>query len=293
MENDKPKFADVKNDLAFHKIFGNTKKTAALISFINAILRLPKDKKITFLEILNPYQVPNVQDAKSIIVDIKAKDKKGKEYIIEMQVADITSFDKRVLYYTSKNFADQIKRGDSYQKLNPIIFIGILNFTYTSSTKYLSKHQILDVETHESYLNAIEYYFVELPKFTKIKNELSDLVDEWLYFIKNAESFEKIPTDIKDEGLKNAYEDAAFFSWTKEELAAYDYMYMIQQDIRGREELALKRAKEEGKAEGMEKMAERTNEIIRNLIKAGLSNEIISKSTGLSIAEIEKMRNKI
>ena len=66
------KFVDVKNDMAFHKIFGTANKTEALMSFINAILKLPEENKITFLEILNPYQLPNVQDAKSIIIDIKA-----------------------------------------------------------------------------------------------------------------------------------------------------------------------------------------------------------------------------
>ena len=143
MENIQNKFVDVKNDMAFHKIFGNADKTQALISFINAILKLPKDKMITFLEILNPYQLPNVQDAKSIIIDIKARDDHKKEYIIEMQVADINSFDKRVLYYTSKNFADQIKRGDSYQKLNPIIFIGF-SFWY-ESPRFIWSAKFLEV----------------------------------------------------------------------------------------------------------------------------------------------------
>ncbi len=31
------KFVDVKNDVAFHKIFGNGNKTEALISFLNAV----------------------------------------------------------------------------------------------------------------------------------------------------------------------------------------------------------------------------------------------------------------
>jgi hypothetical protein len=33
-------FADIKNDIAFRKIFGNEQKTAPLISFLNAALQL-------------------------------------------------------------------------------------------------------------------------------------------------------------------------------------------------------------------------------------------------------------
>ncbi len=36
-------FADIKNDIAFRKIFGNEKKTEILISFLNAVLKLERN----------------------------------------------------------------------------------------------------------------------------------------------------------------------------------------------------------------------------------------------------------
>lgn len=36
------KFVDIKNDIAFRKIFGNENKQEILISFLNAVLELPK-----------------------------------------------------------------------------------------------------------------------------------------------------------------------------------------------------------------------------------------------------------
>ncbi len=297
MKKENPKFVDVKNDMAFHKIFGTTGKTEALMSFINAILKLPEERKITFLEILNPYQLPNVQDAKSIIIDIKARDKDKKEYIIEMQVADIVAFDKRVQYYVAKNFADQIVRGEPYSKLNPVIFIGILDFNYSPSPNYLSTHKTINVETHESYLTGIEYNFVELPKFTKTADELTDLADEWLYFIKNAAFLKALPSDIMDKGLQTAYADAGFFSWTKEELAAYDYMIMIQQDLKGREELAVIKAEQKSTEKGIEKGIEKGSknekiEIAKKMLQKGFSIEVIAEVTGLSVEEIEKIKQE-
>ena len=42
------KFVDVKNDVAFRKIFGNENKTEIIISFLNAILKLEGDKRIEY-----------------------------------------------------------------------------------------------------------------------------------------------------------------------------------------------------------------------------------------------------
>ncbi len=45
-------FADIKNDIAFRKIFGNENKTEILISFLNAVLKLEGNKQIMWVEIL-------------------------------------------------------------------------------------------------------------------------------------------------------------------------------------------------------------------------------------------------
>ncbi len=81
-------FADVKNDIAFRKIFGNEHKKEILISFINAVLRLDDTNCIVDLEILNPYQPPRIAGLKGSIIDIKARDLNNNFYIVEMQVAN-------------------------------------------------------------------------------------------------------------------------------------------------------------------------------------------------------------
>jgi predicted transposase/invertase (TIGR01784 family) len=161
-------FADIKNDIAFRKIFGNENKTEILISFLNAVLKLEVAKKITWVEILNPYQVPIVLGAKSTILDVKAKDKAGNEYIVEMQVTDKLGFAKRVVYYSAKSYSAQLNVGEDYYKPKPTIFIGILNFEFLETTHYLSRHLILDAETHEHKLKDLDFNFIELPKFVII-----------------------------------------------------------------------------------------------------------------------------
>lgn len=64
--------------------------------------------------------MPAIKGGKVTIVDVKSRDQSGKNYIVEMQVAEVEGFDKRVLYYASKSYSAQIERGDIYEKLNPI-----------------------------------------------------------------------------------------------------------------------------------------------------------------------------
>ncbi|MDX2195579.1 MAG: Rpn family recombination-promoting nuclease/putative transposase [Cytophagales bacterium] len=268
------KFVDVKNDVAFRKIFGNENRKEVLISFLNAVLLLNTDQKIVDVEILTPYQLPDIKGGKVTIVDIKAKDQNQKTYIVEMQVAEIDGFDKRVLYYASKSYTAQIERGDEYEKLNPTFFIGILDFEVTQNPSYINRHKITDVETGENFIKDIEFNFIELPKFNKTASELTTIVDQWVYFIKNAENLEVIPESVKDEGLKYAYQSADKHNWTKQELEAYDYVLMREQDDRGRLTFAAKKVQKD---------------IAKNFLKTGNSIEIVAQNTGLTIEEVEKL----
>jgi len=235
------KFVDVKNDIAFRKIFGNEKKKVILISFLNAVLSLEGKDRIKEVALLNPFQLPRIAGEKSSIIDVKATDEKGSTFIVEMQVAEPAGFDKRVLYYTSKDYAGQINIGEEYPKLRPVYFIGVLDFNYFSGKNYLSSHLIVDEETGESVFKDLKFRFIELPKFNKKVNELKNIIDKWTFFIKNADELEVMPDNVDDEGLKEAYEAAAQHNWTKEEYDAYIYAGIREQDEKGRIELAEKK----------------------------------------------------
>ena len=238
------KFADPKNDVAFRKIFGNEAKKVILISFLNSVLSLEGDRKIIDLEFRNTFQLPRITGLKSSVIDVKVKDQAGTTYIVEMQLSEVSGFDKRVQYYVSKEYASQIEKGDEYSKLTPVVFIGILEFEYFDGHNYLTRHLILNKETGKNELKDINFNFIELPKFKKELKECKTLTDKWIYFIKNAKSLDVIPPDVNDEGLKEAYTESDRHNWTKDELDSYDYFLMREQDERGKVELAEKRAEE-------------------------------------------------
>jgi len=281
------KFVDIKNDIAFRKIFGNENKKEILISFLSAVLELPKGKKIKKIEIKNPYQLPEIKDLKSSILDVKVTDERNINYIVEMQVEELEGFDNRVQYYTAKQYSSQIEKGDDYPKLNQVIFIGILDFIFfDDDDEYITRHRTVNVRTQKSKLNGMEYNFVELPKFTKKIKECKTLVDKWIYFIQNAQNLNVIPADVKDEGLKHAYEDADRHNWTKVELEAYHYAEMRKQDDKGKTDIAIRKATEKAKEE--EKI-----EIAIEMIKENIPPNQICKITKLTMETIEKLTNEL
>ncbi len=310
------KFVDIKNDVAFRKIFGNENKTEVIISFINATLDLPEGRRITSVEINNTFQLPPIIGLKASIVDVRVTDQNDSSYIVEMQVEEKQGFDKRLQYYTAKRYVSQISTGEQYPELKPVIFIAILDYNLTTSKDYTSRHLILDKKTNEHCLKDFEYNFVELKKFNKNLEDITELSDKWIYFLKHSDKLDEIPEHVKDEGLTAAYKSANTHSWSKEELLDYDYAAMRKQDERGKYTIHYERGEKAGIEKGMEKgiekgiekekknseklikkaeeekqKAEKNNNIIKLYYKDKKTIEEISTITSKSIAFIKKVLN--
>ena len=279
-------FVDMKNDVAFRKIFGNKKKTKSLISFLNAVLELEGYNRVAKVSFVDPNLLARVKGEKSSVIDVRATDQKGRQFIIEMQVADKSGFAKRVQYYTSKDYSLQILQGEDYPLLNPTYFIGILNFPFGTNAHYHTRHLTIDQASGEHLLKDLQYSFIQLTKFKKKEHELVTLVDKWTYFLKNAKKLKVAPDNTDDEGLKEAYEEANKHNWTKDELLTYDVASMREQDARGELEKAKLDGKEEGEEESKQKIA-------RASLAKGLSVLLVSEITDLPIEDVQKIADEL
>jgi predicted transposase/invertase (TIGR01784 family) len=268
-------FADVKNDIAFRKIFGNEQNTAPLISFLNASLELEGDSRVVSVSIANPYQFTRIAGEKATILDVRATDQSGRKFVVEMQVADKTGFDKRVQYYISRDYSMQIDKGEDYPLLSPAYFIGILDFPFGTDTDYHTRHLILNKNTQEHLLKDVQFSFIELPKFDKEEEELGTPIDKWTFFIKHSEELHVIPDFAnEDEGLKTAFMEADKYQWTKEEIIAYDNVTI----------------KEADEVQEKLKVAEKAREeMIIGMHEEGLGNQQIAKISKKSEAEVAKI----
>ena len=282
------KFADITNDIAFLKIFRNDTKKKTLISFLNAVIDLPGNEQIIDIEIIKTFQLGQLSGGNSTIVDVKAKDEKGNTFIVEIQVPEFDFFHKRILYYTSQGYVSQIDKGVQYDKLSPVYFIGILEFEIGQNPNYFSRHKVLDIETKEQIIQDVEFNFIELPKFNKTIDQLETSIDQWTFFIKNAENLTLIPKNVKDEGLKEAYTEANQQNWTKLELEDYMRALIKERDEIGRLEFAVRKAEKSAEIRGEIKGEIRgLLKVAKNMSQKGFSKSDIMEFTGLSEAELE------
>lgn len=179
------KFLDVKTDFAFKKVFGSEDSKDLLIDFLNSIITFDNKNKIETLAIVAPYNIPMLKGMKDTYVDVKAELSNNSHVIIEMQVLSHEGFEKRILYNAAKKYSAQLKRGEDYHLLNPVIALTITDFSlFSEQADLISQYKLLEKQRLTEYSDDIELIFIELPKFTKKESELKSIQDKWLFFIK-------------------------------------------------------------------------------------------------------------
>jgi predicted transposase/invertase (TIGR01784 family) len=274
------RFLDVKTDYAFKRVFGSEGSQPVLISFLNAILEYEGEQAIVDLTIVDPYQIPLLLGMKDTYVEVKAVLANGRHVIIEMQVLNVAGFEKRILHNAAKEYATQLRRGEDYTLLNPVIALTFTDFNmFDGSPDVLSRFRLLERKRFIEYSDDVELIFVELPKFTRELNALKTIQDKWIYFVKNAGSLEYIPEPLASVPRINE----AFGLINEAAMSAAELEIQFKRRdfiILQRGSLAL--AEEKGMEKGVEKVA-------RNLLDI-LDDAMIAAKTGLSVAQAKLLR---
>jgi predicted transposase/invertase (TIGR01784 family) len=291
------KFLDVKTDYAFKRVFGSAESVPLLISFLNAILDYTGDDAISDLTILDPYLAPKLQGMKDTYVDVRAKLKNGSSVIIEMQVLNVQGFEQRVLYNAAKEFSNQLQTGQAYKLLNPVIAITFTDFDMFDDISHYQSNFVMQEKTQFiQYSDDLELVFIELPKFNKTENELTDIKDKWIYFVKNAGKLDYIPTALQEPCIEEALGMVNEASLSKEELELQHRRHDFIQLQQGSLELAEAKGIEQGKKVGIElgkQEGEQTKalEIARNMLNNGLDVSLVAQLTGLTIEQVRVLCN--
>ena len=297
------KFLDPKNDVAFRKIFGTEKNKDILIHFLNDMITFKERSPIKEVTFLKTIQDPETAALKTSIVDILCKDEKGNTYIVEMQVAKEKGFEKRAQYYASKAYISQVNNGGAYRDLKEVIFLAIADFTmFPQKSAYKSDHVILDRNSHENDLKDFSFTFLELPKFNKDIDQLSNMTEKWAYFFKHAESA-SLEDTMKligdDEIMKKAYMQLDRVSWNDTELLTYDQAEKYEGAYRASMALQFDEGVAKGLTEGLAKglaqgltegRTEEKTEIARKMMEEKIEISVITAVTGLSANQLKTLK---
>ncbi len=285
------KYLDPKADLTFKKVFGE--HPDLVLSLLNALLPFPPEELITDVEYLTPEMVPENPFRKNSIVDVRCRDSRGRQYIVEMQMVWSPEFEQRVLFNASKAYVRQAEVGKEWKLLQPVYSLNLVNEVFEPQMKgYYHYYRMVHVEHTDKVIDGLHLVFVELPKFTPHTYTEKKMQVLWLrYLTEINERTREVPADLlANPDIKKAVEQLRESAFTPEQLLGYEKFW----DIISVERTLFSSGKREGFAEGMaEGLAEgeRRNryEIARQMKADGLPVATIVKYTGLSVKEIDEL----
>jgi predicted transposase/invertase (TIGR01784 family) len=318
------RFLNPRNDWMFKQVFGKERNKDVLIGFLNAVFD-GVHEPIEDVEILPSHQDPDIVILRQSIVDVKCTDTKNRKFIVEMQCYNDPDFDKRSCAYASRAYVDQLviskprgqsddaasdrkdknkRRRDRYHELKPIVFLAVLyDFIWLKNgDKYVHHNKILDITTHENNIKEFSYTFIELDKFCKTFEQSTSPLDKWCYFFKNAQTTGSEELEMIKKScplVSKAYDVLECCNYTQEEYEAYWLFEMGK----AAHTASIKGAREEGEAEGEAKgraegeakgkaegIAEGKRETAIAMLADGLPVEKVSSYTGLSVEEVNALR---
>ena len=277
----KAKYINLFTDFGFKKIFGEEASKPLLIDFLNALL--PQPNKIVDLSFKNTEQLGQTDADRKAIFDIYCENEVGEKFIVELQKAKQNYFKERTIYYSTFPIRDQAEKGEWNYNLKAVYCVGILDFTFDDYESELERSEVVHTiklknQNGKTFYEKLTYIYLEMPNFKMVESELNSRLDQWLFFIKNLEDFQSIPSIFSDEIFTKAFEKAELAKFGQGDLDSYENSLKIYRDLKG----VIDTAFDEGKQEGRQ-------EIARALKENGVSSEIIIRSTGLTEGEIDNL----
>ena len=283
------KYVNPFTDFGFKKIFGEEGSKFLLMDFLNTLL--PEENKISSLTLKNSENLPRTELERRAIFDIYCMNQKGERFIVELQKAKENFFKERTVYYSTFPIMEQAEKGIWDFNLKAVFCIGILDFSFDNKKEKENVEEVvheikLKNQNGKVFYEKLTYIYIELPHFIKKESELITQLDRWLYFIKNLEDFEEIPSIFKTEVFEKAFEKAELAKFKPGEMDAYEGNL---KDFRVTHNVITTaysdgevKGRQEGRQEGILDMA-------KKLVLSGMERNTVSEITGLSLSELEHL----
>jgi len=279
------KYINLFTDFGFKKIFGTEVNKDLLIDFLNELLRGRETiKDLTYLK--NEHLEDKPTDRRAVF-DLYCENHQGKKFIIELQKIEQKFFKDRTLYYSTFAIQEQAVKGkDWIYELQAVYTIGILDFEFDKKEKdFESVVKLVNLKNNKVFYDKYTMIYLEMPKFTKTEEELETHYDKWLYLLRNLHKLERIPKKVKEKIFEKLFIQAEIAKYEPKDRYAYEDSLKYYRDLKSSMETYLEK--------GVTGRKEEKVKIAKKMILAGAEENFIAEMTGLDIAEIKELKNKL
>jgi predicted transposase/invertase (TIGR01784 family) len=288
-----------------------------LEGFLSELLK----ENVTILEILESESNPTKKDDKFNRVDILVKTAKDERIIVEIQNNEEYDSLYRILFGACKTIVENMHRGFEYSLVKKVISVNIvyfevgqgLDYIYHGDTRFRGIHlkdeliltpeqrQAFDKQTPQEIFP--EYYLIKAFNFD---DKVREGLDEWVYLFKNSQ----IEDHFNAKGIQKAKQKLAVAQLSKRKRTEYEqYVRNLHDEASWNAHQQFKNetvwkfkmdkavADAEAKAQIKAKQAvadaevKAKTEVAQNLLKNGLTLELVAAATGLSIEAIPQIKS--
>ena len=283
------------DDRVFKLILTSPDSKPVLMDLISSVIQ----RKVVGVEVRNNEPPTTDTEEKAERLDVNCRIDDGSQVDLEMQASRIQEEDDgkyqnlkgKSIYYLCDLHSSQSSKGvRRYDRLARTYQVTFCSYTvFPERSGYVNSFSMRHDEDNELLSDAIHVVYVELSKLQEtMKKSAVDMTDleKWAVFFQYA-SEPKYRDTVNDvietkEELKMAGELLMSISQDERERAVFRSRRMYQTD----RESDLATAEDRGEKRGINR---RNIEIARNMLSEGLTLDIITKCTGLTHREIEKL----
>ena len=240
-------------DFAFKMTFGRPENRTSLINLLNATLRLKEP--IVEVTLDNPFNPQDFQEDKLSLLDVKAIDRTGAIYDVEVQLAAYRGLRQRMVFYGCELYAGQLKAGQEYHTVNPVYTIWLIGgILWPDAAKVHHVFRLTDADSGRVLEGTIEIHTLELGRYNIPESELGSAspLDCWLFWLLHAPEYE--PAALADllpqPAIRQATETLARIAQITENKTMYDARARFLRDQKWEQDAMFQDGKEEGKIEG-------------------------------------------
>jgi predicted transposase/invertase (TIGR01784 family) len=264
------------NDFAFKKTFGTPENRPCLISLLNAILR--PEEPIVDVVIDNPFKLQDFLDDKLSVLDIKAIDRTGAIYDVEVQLSTYEGLVQRMVFYGCDLYAGQLQKGEGHKALHPVHTIWLVNgLLWPDASRVHHAFRLTDKPSGRVLEDTLEIHTLELARYNLTEGELRSAseLDCWLFWLLHAHEYEPaaLAELLPQPAIRQATETLARIAEITEDKAMYDARERAIQDREWEIDAAERRGRREGKIEGQIEGEVRMVRTLQGLLGVAVAEE--------------------
>ena len=272
-------------DVCFKGLMNNPKVRKG---FIAALLK-EDPENIRETSLLPTILRQDYPDDKLGVLDVRVLMEDGRQLDMEMQVAYFEYWDARILFYLSKIFTDQLRKGEPYENLKKCIHVSILDFVHFEDDEECYRTiTFCDKKTGKEYTDLMEIQILELQKLPADLKDGDGLINWMRFFVgKNRKEFEEMAKT--DEYIEEAYKELEKLSADEQAKLEYEAREKAIRDYNSQMSSALRRGMQRGIEKGMEQgIQQGRKELMVEMLKNGMEPEKIMRLTGAGAEEVKR-----